>query len=174
MIYQLQGLINEFKGPESHTHCFTHILNLIAKSIIQQFDIPRAQANSIFDEATMALIELAGNINVKEQKMAKSSDNSDNDKDDKNTEDWVNERDSMTAEQLTALDRSVQPVRLMLVKVRIESKLYIIDHNSPHTFQLRKTAFAIKNSSTIILPCWYEILKELELSAHMMPWDVST
>jgi hypothetical protein len=40
--------------------------------------------------------------------------------------------------------------------------------------QLRKTAFAIKNSSTIILPRWYEILKDLELDARMMPWDVST
>jgi hypothetical protein len=83
--------------------------------------------------------------------MAKSSDNSDDDKDNENTEDWVDERDSMTAEQLTVLDKSVQPVRLMLVKVCIESKLYIIDHNSPHTSQLCKTAFAIKNSSTIIL-----------------------
>jgi hypothetical protein len=83
--------------------------------------------------------------------MAKSSDNSDDDKDNENTEDWVDERDSMTAEQLTVLDKSVQPVRLMLVKVCIESKLYIIDHNSPHTSQLCKTAFTIKNSSTIIL-----------------------
>jgi hypothetical protein len=89
-------------------------------------------------------------------------------------QDWVDERDSMTAEQLTVLDRSVQPVRLMLVKVCIESKLYIIDHNSPHTSQLCKTAFAIKNSSTIILLHWYEILKELELGACMMPWDVLT
>jgi hypothetical protein len=85
---------------------------------------------------------------------------------------WM--RDSMTAKQLTALDRSVQPVRLMLVKVCIESKLYIIDHNSPYTSQLHKTAFAIKNSSTIILPHWYEILEELELGARMMPQDVST
>jgi hypothetical protein len=106
--------------------------------------------------------------------MAESSDNSDNDKDDKNTEDWMDERDSMTAEQLTVLVRSVQPVRLMLVKVCIESKLYIIDHNSPHTSQLCKTTFAIKNSSTIILPHWHEILKELKLGAHIMPQDVST
>jgi hypothetical protein len=100
----------------------------------------------------MALIELAGNIDVKEQEMPESSDDSDDDKDDENTEDWVDERDSMTTEQLTVLDRSVQPVRLMLVKVCIESKLYIIDHNSPHTSQLHKTAFAIKNSSINILP----------------------
>jgi hypothetical protein len=106
--------------------------------------------------------------------MAKSSSDSDNDEDNENTENWEDERDSMTAEQLTVLNRSVQLVRLMLVKVHIESKLYIIDHNSPYTSQLCKTAFAIKNSSTIILPCWYEIFKELELGACMMPWDVLT
>jgi hypothetical protein len=85
MIRQLQGLIDEFKGPESHTCYFTHILNLIVKSIIQQFDIPRAQANSIFNEVTTALIELAGNIDVEEQEMAKSSNDSDDDEDDEST-----------------------------------------------------------------------------------------
>jgi hypothetical protein len=119
MIRQLEGLIDEFKGPESQTRCFTHILNLIAKSIIQQFDVPRAQANKVFDEATTALIELAGNIDIEEQEMAKSDDDGD-DEDAKNTEDWVDERSTMNMEQLTALDKSAQPVRLMLVKVRVE------------------------------------------------------
>jgi hypothetical protein len=119
MIHQLEGLIDEFKGPESQTCCFTHILNLIAKSIIQQFDVPRAQANKVFDEATTALIELAGNIDIEEQEMAKSDDDGD-DEDAKNTEDWVDERSTMNMEQLTALDKSAQPVRLMLVKVRVE------------------------------------------------------
>jgi hypothetical protein len=119
MIRQLEGLIDEFKGPESQTRCFTHILNLIAKSIIQQFDVPRAQANKVFDEPTTALIELAGNIDIEEQEMAKSDDDGD-DEDAKNTEDWVDERSTMNMEQLTALDKSAQPVRLMLVKVRVE------------------------------------------------------
>ena len=41
-----------------------------------------------------------------------------------------------------------------------------------HSFQLRKSAFAIKNSSTIILPKWYLILSDLELDSRMMPRDV--
>ena len=40
--------------------------------------------------------------------------------------------------------------------------------------QLRKTAFAIKNSSTIILPAWFSLLEDLELDARMMPRDVRT
>ena len=34
--------------------------------------------------------------------------------------------------------------------------------------------FAIKNSTTIILPQWFTILQDLELDERMMPRDVST
>ena len=35
-------------------------------------------------------------------------------------------------------------------------------------------AYAIKNSTTIILPRWFALLKELSLSARVIPRDVST
>ena len=127
MIRQLEELIDEFKGQESQTRCFTHILNLIAKSIIRQFDLPKAQANRVFDEATTALMELAGNIEVEEREMAENTDDIDDEEEDENMEDWVDERDTMTVEQLAALDESVQPVRMMLVKVRRKFKLRIHD-----------------------------------------------
>jgi hypothetical protein len=119
------------------------------------------------------LIELAGDIDVEEQEMAESKDDGDDGEDIENTEDWVDERETMTMEQLAALDKSVQPVRLMLVKVcemmTRHHRLVVFTKS-----QLRKTAFAIKNSSTIILPRWYEVLEELELDARMMPRDVAT
>jgi hypothetical protein len=120
MIRHLEGLIDEFKGRKSQTRCFAHILNLIAKSIVRQFDVPRAQGNKVFDEATAALMELAGNIDIEEQEAAECGDNRDDNEEDENTEDWVDERDAMTVEQLTELTESVQPVRLMLVKVCVK------------------------------------------------------
>jgi len=39
---------------------------------------------------------------------------------------------------------------------------------------LRKVAFAIKNSTTIILPQWFSILRDLETAERMMPRDVTT
>ena len=39
---------------------------------------------------------------------------------------------------------------------------------------MRKTAFAIKNSTTIILPKWFTILAEIGLGSRMMPRDVTT
>jgi len=118
MIRQLAELVDEFKGEESQTCCFTHILNLIAKIIIRQFNVPKAQADKVFDDATMALMELADNINVEEQKMANSGDEVDDEEEDENTEGWVDEHNAMTMDQLAALDKSVQLVRIMLVKVR--------------------------------------------------------
>jgi hypothetical protein len=40
--------------------------------------------------------------------------------------------------------------------------------------QLRGVSLAMKNSSTIVLPRWYEILDSLSLKPRMMPRDVST
>ena len=40
--------------------------------------------------------------------------------------------------------------------------------------QLRKFSFAVKNSSTILLPEWYETLTSQKLAHRMMPRDVST
>ena len=39
---------------------------------------------------------------------------------------------------------------------------------------MRKVAFAIKNSTTIILPQWFAILQDLELAERMIPHDVTT
>jgi hypothetical protein len=119
MIRHLGVLIDKFKGRKSQTRCFAHILNLIAKSIIRQFDVPRAQVDKVFDEATEALMELAGNINVEERETVERGDDQDEEEEDGNTADWVDEREAMNVEELAELDENVQPVRLMLVKVRV-------------------------------------------------------
>ena len=42
------------------------------------------------------------------------------------------------------------------------------------TLQLHKSTFAIKNSSTIILPKWFLVLSDLNLDSCIMPRDVQT
>ena len=39
MIDKLAKLLEEFPGAANRTRCFTHILNLVAKSIMKQFDL---------------------------------------------------------------------------------------------------------------------------------------
>ena len=43
MIEELANLLDDFPGPANQTWCFLHIINLVVKSIIQQFDLPKSK-----------------------------------------------------------------------------------------------------------------------------------
>jgi phosphopantothenoylcysteine synthetase/decarboxylase len=115
MIEELAILVDDFPGPANQTRCFLHILNLVVKSIIQQFDLPTSND----DDENMGkkeLLKLAGEIEHEEEITA--SDGGEGDAiDDDNNEGWVDERDEMTEEELHELEESIQPVRLLLTKV---------------------------------------------------------
>jgi hypothetical protein len=59
MINELANLLDDFPGSANQTRCFTHVLNLVIKSIIRQFDLPKAQGDKILDEAANELLNLA-------------------------------------------------------------------------------------------------------------------
>ncbi|KAI4293806.1 hypothetical protein K525DRAFT_181459, partial [Schizophyllum commune Loenen D] len=61
----------------------------------------------------------------------------------------------LTVEEEVGLRASLRPIKFMLVK-------------------LRKLAFKIVNSSTILLPAWKEILKDLNMRIKLLPRDVRT
>jgi hypothetical protein len=114
MIEELANLLEDFPRAANQTRCFLHILNLVVKSIIKQFDLPKAQANGILDEATNELLALAGDIAREEQQTA---DVGKDDDDDNNEEGWIDKRELMSEWERDELDESVQPVRLLLIKV---------------------------------------------------------
>jgi hypothetical protein len=123
MIEELSHLIDDFPGPANQTRCFLHILNLVVKSIIRQFDLPKSKKTTDSDdddddmnEATEELLKLAGDIDLEEGITANAGDEGDATEDD-NDEGWVNEHEEMTEEELLELAESVQPVRLLLTKV---------------------------------------------------------
>lgn len=43
MIDQLVMMLDEYPGPANCICCFTHILNLVAKCIMKQFDAPKTK-----------------------------------------------------------------------------------------------------------------------------------
>ena len=65
----------------------------------------------------MELLKLAGDIYLEEEVTASTGDDEDTAEDDDN-EGWVDEREDMTEDELKELGESVQPVRLLLTKVR--------------------------------------------------------
>jgi hypothetical protein len=64
MIDELADLVAAFAGDASRTRCFTHIINLIAKSVIKQFDVPKTKAGEVLDDGLKELIVLAGEIEI--------------------------------------------------------------------------------------------------------------
>ena len=43
MVEMLEVLIDDFPGAANQTCCFLHILNLVVKSILKQFDLPKSK-----------------------------------------------------------------------------------------------------------------------------------
>ena len=125
MIEELAILIDDFAGAANQTRCFLHVLNLVVKSIIKQFDLPASKKTSDNEdddenymvEATNELLKLAREIEHEEEITASRGDEEDATEDD-NVEGWVDEREEMTDAELLKLEASVKPVRLLLSKVR--------------------------------------------------------
>ncbi|KAI0653302.1 hypothetical protein C8Q70DRAFT_877488, partial [Cubamyces menziesii] len=67
----------------------------------------------------------------------------------------LDELSSMSEADRVAYLESVQPVRMVLVK-------------------LRKVAFKIVNSTTLLLPSWRKTLADLQLPDKLIPRDVRT
>lgn len=123
MIENLGELIDDFPGAANQTRCFLHILNLVVKSILRQFDLPKkkkATRNDLddendetWDQAAEELLRLAGDVDIEGNMMASEED------DDDNEEGWIDEREEMTEDELRDLSASVAPVRLLLTKVTL-------------------------------------------------------
>ena len=115
MIDELSGLLESFPGAANRTWCFTHILNLVAKSILKQFDLPKAKASEALSAAMEALSVLAGDIETEEVDM--DGDLAEDDDSDDDEDGIADPCDMMTESEIAELDESLQPVRLVLVKV---------------------------------------------------------
>ena len=122
MVESLGVLINNFPGAANQTRCFLHILNLVVKSILKQFDLPKEKktldnsdkddnGDKDLDQAVEELLKLAGDIDLEGDLMA------DDEGENYNYEGWIDECEKMTEDELRELSASVAPVRLLLTKI---------------------------------------------------------
>ena len=119
MIDKLGVMLEDFPGAPNRTRCFTHILNLVAKSVMKQFDLPKAKAGQALTAAAQALSTLAGDIESEETEMSRDMAKDDDDDDD---EDGLGDAcDGMSDEEIAELDESLQPVMVRLVLVKVSS-----------------------------------------------------
>lgn len=173
MITQLSAQLDDFPGASNQTRCFLHILNLTAKAIISQFDIPKAKNGVVMDQAAQALASLAEGLDLEEQDAYgdQLEELEDDEADDKPLDRWVDPRDGLTDEERKQIDLNIRPVQTTLTKVRVAFLSCRVETDS---VKLCKFAHAVKKSTTILIPQWYKTLSSCHLPCHMMPHDVST
>ena len=112
----------------NRTRCFTHILNLVAKSLLRQFDVtPNSKglndddgdARNELSAAEKELLDLANDINQEELTMAQqdnANDNEDGAEDDEDDDGWVDEVEELSEEEREELKAHIRPVSRVLVK----------------------------------------------------------
>lgn len=147
MVDELERCLPAFSSV-NRTRCFTHILNLIAKSILKLFDVKKKkgkeknsdkggdgddsgdnddeqdeeqeQDDELSDEER-ELLELAGDIEEEELTIIRENHVDDDEVDDDDDEDgWVDEVAELSAEEQAALGESIRPVSRVLVKVKTQ------------------------------------------------------
>jgi hypothetical protein len=176
MVEHLSTLVDNFPGAPNQTRCFIHILNLVAKSVLRQFNVAKKSGLIELDDASKELALLAQELNLGSANDDNNNGNDGNDSNDSNVGDVGDVGDDdgdneMSEEELAELEASLVPIQLMLTKV---GRFLILHTFFTYCEQLQVLANAIKNSSTILLPHWIAKLEELCLGIQMMPRDIST
>ncbi|KAI0715450.1 hypothetical protein C8T65DRAFT_573097 [Cerioporus squamosus] len=121
MIEQLTAASNllAFDGHRARVRCFLHILNLVAKSLICQFDAGADKDKADEDADERLLTELAGGLNGPDADdvsvpLDDPGEGLDNDPDDE-----VDPLEDLSPEERTQFELDVRPVKLVIAKVRL-------------------------------------------------------
>jgi hypothetical protein len=145
MIKHLSMFVKGFPGAANQTHCFAHILNLVTKSILHQFEPQKktrdSEADNV-DNPTKALAALTQELEVEDS--AELADNPEEGLEaladtefDADTELEVNDNDNnglgdkhdgMSEQDEAELEESLVLIWLMLIKVnhlKLSSKIIL-------------------------------------------------
>jgi hypothetical protein len=142
MVEVLKDQLDTFPRDSNCTQCFDHIVNLVAKSIIWQFDALKAKGNESFDDVLQELRVSVEDLN-KEELMTREGIWSEVEGDDDDIDGWVDEWDEMSESELKEMDDNIQPICRVLVKVSIMfvTKLMLsngLEHSSARLHTLSK------------------------------------
>ena len=118
MIEALKDRLKIFPGESHRTRCFDPIVNLVAKSIIQQVDVPKATGNESFDDVLRELMVSAKDLD-KEELATREGEHSESKGDEDDTDGWVDEQEEMSESERKELDDNIQPICRVLVKVSV-------------------------------------------------------
>jgi hypothetical protein len=116
MATELGALLTAF-SPVNRIRCFAHVINLISKSLLKQFDVKPEEDDFHDDDDNPPLFELAKDIETEEIMAAQETDN-DEVEDDDEVDDWVDDVEALTMEERANMENFIRPAKRTLVKVR--------------------------------------------------------
>src|SRR5258708_16849957 len=163
MIWTLVQLLPSFAGPRSHTRCFAHIINLVAKSLLHMFESRHAgdgERDSRDVDADVDVDNLLTQLQDLDVGMPECDD----------PDDIFDEVRLMSAEEKEIFLEETRAVASALKKVSLY-QLYI---SSTEPAQICTIANKVINSSTILLPQWNAQCHDHNLALRHIPQDVAT
>ena len=110
MVNALEVEVPSFRGQNARTRCFDHVVNLVAKALTRQFDHKKGDSRRSDDDLEVDLEseELAARFELYKELGGEGDDDE---------EGLLDELSSMSEADRVAYLESVQPVRMVLVKV---------------------------------------------------------
>jgi len=111
MIEALAERLVAFPSHVNWTQCFTHILNLVVKVILHQFDGAKGNSDESLEGASQALVDVARDIEPD-----KCKDEDEDDMDDIENG-WVDPHQGMSQDEQNEHNLTLPPIQLVLMKV---------------------------------------------------------
>ena len=127
MVEQLAFQLRNFEGEFHRVRCFAHIINLVAKSLLRQFDVREAkagEADAAIDEDVRELLALADRL--EEEDRVAVNERREDEGEDAGLEDdkqWVDEVAAMNEYEREEFEREVRPVKMVIVKVSCQGRV---------------------------------------------------
>ena len=118
MVTEMAKFLTAFLSA-NHTRCFAYIINLIAKSLLKQFNIKDGdKGDQDLDVNERSLLALAEDIELDELITAQEKDVSDSKIEEEDIiEGWVDEVEALSSVEQANLEELVWPIKKTLVKV---------------------------------------------------------
>ena len=124
MIDEMEEMISSFRGSRARSRCFCHIINLVAKMVLRQFEPPKRKSKAGThreeedDDEDLDLTDWEKEL----EEMMDDLDFDDEDEDAPgadNIDGIYDIRDEMSAEERATMELEIRPVKKMLLKVSL-------------------------------------------------------
>ena len=107
-----------FNGHHACIWCFLHILSLVVKGLVSQFDLHADKAKAMKGKSEQELLTLETDLaQYESQPRQKLVGEDDGQADDDDDDDDVDAMEEMGAEERAEFEENVHPVKLVLAKV---------------------------------------------------------